>query len=300
MFGRVFGFLLLVTLFISSATMAETQFKGLRPGPPAQKYLLPNEAEKGKEAQAVIPEGAKRIDLPEFNTYAVVWFPKNYAQLKDHRALFILHGSFGNAYMGIYHQLAMAKKYGLGLISLQWWRGGNQYMEPQAIEAALFKVNRILAKDYPINPLQTGLETFSRSGSISYEIAYWNKALRHPLYKLIIVQSGGIPPDNPRALVKDMLAGNKGAKPLKDDAFFMYCGEKDREWGTQQCTMMRNAQKVIGKLGGSVVRLIDDPNGGHGGLHNTPAYFESAMQTFIARTTLKASKPDDNCCTVRR
>ena len=238
---------------------------GQRLGPPEKKHALPNEAQDTQEGQYVLSKGAKRLDLGKFNTYAVYWFPKNYAKLDHHQVMFVLSGTMGNAYESVYHQIQWAKENGYGVIALQWWVGGDTYLEPQVVEAAFTQARQTLSATYPINPKQMALETFSRSGSISYEIAYWNKHLKHPPYQLILVQSGGIPNDHPRPLIKDMIAGQLGPKPLSGSRFFMYCGMKDKEWGPQMCTNMHTAETILTNAGGKVVYFIEDPNGGHGG-----------------------------------
>lgn len=251
---------------------------------PVRVHLPPEQAQEGKEAKTVLAAGARRIDLRDFQTYGVVWFPENFAQQKDRRVLFVLHGSSGNAYQGIYHQLEKARKNGYGLISLQWWRGGDRYMEPRQVEAALYKLWMSVQKQYAPDSERIALETFSRSGAISLEIAYWNQKLNHPHYQLIVVQSGGVPPENPRPLIAKMIAGDLGKDLLTGYRFFMYCGRKDQEWGETMCRNVHYTQKIIQSQGGTVVRLIDDPNGDHGGLHRTPAHAESATQAFLSAT----------------
>ena len=253
-------------------------------GPPQKKHALPNEAQNSMEGQTVLAQGAKRLDLGQYNTYAVYWFPPNYAKLDHHRVMFVLSGTMGNAYEGVYHQLAWAKQHGYGVIALQWWMGGDTYLEPKVIESAFTTARQQLAKTYPINTQQMALETFSRSGSISYEIAYWNHQLKHPAYRLILVQSGGIPEEHPRPLITKMIAGQLGPKPLSGDRFFMYCGMKDNEWGAQMCAQMHHAETILTQAGGRVIYFIEDPNGGHGGMHNVKAHSDTATAAFLLAT----------------
>ncbi len=253
-------------------------------GAPKKKHALPHEAQNSEEGQYVLARGAKRLDLGQFNTYAVYWFPPNYAKLDHHRVLFVLSGTMGNAYEGVYHQLAWAKQHGYGVIALQWWIGGDTYLEPQVIESAFTLARTELSKAYPINPKQLALETFSRSGSISYEIAYWNKHLKHPPYQLILVQSGGIPEQHPRPLITSMINGQLGPKPLSGVRFFMYCGMKDSEWGPQMCANMHNAETILTNAGGKVITFIEDANGGHGGMHNVKAHSDAATAAFLMAT----------------
>lgn len=237
------------------------------------------------EAPKVLPQGARVLNLPTDKTFAVLWFPKKF-QSSAHRALFILHGGRGNAYSGILHQLNMAKRYGYGLVSLQYRLENGQYLEPKQIYDIFSRLMPYLSKEYGVQSQYTALETYSRSASLSYELAYWDNVTHNSLFKLIISQSGGIPAHNPRPLIRQMLEGKLGDAPLKGARFFLYCGERDQEWGNAMCENVRHAKKVIESEGGTVIRFVDDPVGGHGGLHQTPRHFQSAVDAFMAATPL--------------
>lgn len=247
-------------------------------------------SERAPEAHPVLAQGAEVLNLKKFKTYAVVWFPVNYKKFSPRRTLFTLHGSHGNAYMGIEHQLKMARKYHYGLVSLQWWRGAEHYMQPQQIYEAFGELTPFLVSHYGMDASRVGLETFSRSASLSYELAYWDHVKGVQLFKLIIAQSGGIPREDfgpgghPRPLIAKMLQGELGPKPLAGERFFLYCGQKDHEWGLRMCDSVRHAKEVIEAEGGTVIRFIDDPNGDHGGMHNIPRHFQSSVDAFLAAT----------------
>jgi len=256
-----------------------------RQGNSQHKTYQPNEAQDSTEGKAVLAAGAQRVDLSEFGSYGVVWFPKGFDKLSNRRVMFVIHGSNGNAYAGVYHQLAQAQKHKYGIIALQWWKGANNYMDSKMTEASLYKLYTKMAERYAINPNQLGLETFSRSAAQALETTYWNNQLGHPHYKLVVLQSGGVPPLNPMPLTQTLMSDNTVKNQFVGYKFFLYCGRKDEEWGEKMCEHVHNSEKIIKRQGGTVVRLIDDPNRGHGGMHQTPVYTDAETQAFLSATS---------------
>ncbi len=163
------------------------------------------------EAQAALAQGAQIIELPAEGSFALAWFPPDYRGQIPRRLLYVLHGDgsegqTGNAYEALLKSLPMAKKYGYGLVSLQWRRTGDMFMDARDVQRVLANMLPSLVARYGVFPNRVGLETAGRSAELSYEVAYWDKLSKRNLFRLIIAQSGGVSAENPRPIPARLLA----------------------------------------------------------------------------------------------
>lgn len=163
------------------------------------------------DARAALDQGAQILELPADGSFAVAWFPPGYRKQTPRRLLYVLHGDgsegqTGTAYEALLQNLPMAKKYGYGLVALQWRRTGDVFMDARDVQRVLSDMLPSLMTRYGVFPHMVGLETSGRSAEMAYEIAYWDKLSKRNLFRLIIAQSGGVPLENARPILARLLA----------------------------------------------------------------------------------------------
>lgn len=160
----------------------------------------------------------------------------------DVPVMILLHGTNGTAYLSLHDELPMAKDLGYALIALQWHnRQSDHYMQP-----------------HELNRQHQGLIDF------------------------VVAQAGGIRNGKKATpFYEALIQGKYGASPFADIDFFLYCGEKDEQWGAAMCEHMDEAQKLVTQYGGHVVRFVRDPNGGHMGYKLNPQLQNEAMTFFL-------------------
>lgn len=237
----------------------------------------------------VIARGAFVVDFPDADRFAVFYIPSR-ASLEN--VMILLHGSGGTAYDEVADEIDMADKYGYAVIGIQWLdKRSGAYDTARKINGIIDRSLRFIKKEYGVTPGRLALCGFSRGSAVSYEVAYLCKNAVRKI-DLVIAHSGGIPYDNvvapgegdrPGKFYSELTSGRLGPECLSGINFFLYAGEKDEEWGRTMAGYMRYTADVIGKNGGTVVRLIIDPDGRHAGYRLNEEYHKDAVLYFLGR-----------------
>lgn len=236
--------------------------------------------------QTMMNAGARVVNLDAKGTFFLVWVPDGYSELDQRRVMVAVHGSDGTAYAQAEHELEMARRYGYAIVGIQWWLGRPEvYLSPSEMYPVVDVALRYMKLKYDSELDKVCYEGFSRGSANSYEVTFWDRYIGTNYFSLTVSHSGGIPPDQLTPFFKELLSGKYGSSPFQGTHFFMYCGMKDEEWGIQQCCNMRFTKGIIEQYGAKIERFIEDPNGSHGGYHNTAEYHESAIQIFIGLTS---------------
>ncbi len=233
-------------------------------------------SENDKKAQTLLDSGAYVLNISNPNTFAVVWEPKT----KPTRLLVLLHGTDGKAYYEVADELSEAQKHSYTLVGLQWFnKESKTYMTASQIMSALNPVLEYLKTQKGITPQIYVLHGFSRGSAVSYEVTHLDQNDKN-WFTGTANMSGGIPINskieaksaNPSAdlFFSKLNAGTLGSSAYNNHHFFMYCGMKDEEWGTEMCEQFQNARKLMEGSGGIVDIFIADPSGKHMGFRSNP------------------------------
>ena len=237
------------------------------------------------QMMAILDVGARVVNLVDLGTFFALWVPDDYGTREPKRVLVLMHGTDGSAYAEISDELDLAQTHGYALVSIQWWKGlPDAYYTALQTYSVIELALRYMADVYETDPHKAALVAFSRGSAQSFEITYWDRALKNECFTLTISHSGGIPTDCPPPFIQSLLACEFGGEPFDGARFFLYCGMKDEEWGIRQCIQMRNAEQIVTAYGGIVEEFIEDPDGLHLGYRLDPTWHEAGIDAFLRLT----------------
>ncbi len=230
--------------------------------------------------QYATDSGAVAKASSDGNTFYLQWFPTG-GTPNSHPLLVTIHGTAGTAFDEFYlwHKYAAAK--GVGIIAIQWYKGysllpPNDYVDDitlyKYIDTALTRIQ------YPSN--RALFHGFSRGSAISYAIAFRDVQPPKGKHYFCTIMSNSGRPDSTYYLYAQINSGTYGHTFYNGKQWGMFCGGQDPGIETR-CQAMYNAELWVEANNGIVGLFIDDPNLGHGGFHQTPAYIDSALNFYL-------------------
>lgn len=239
----------------------------------------------------VSAQGVKVVNLPEEESYAVYWQPE---KMQQGRIMVLVHGTDGTPYAEVKDELEFGAKYGYAVLGILWQNPRTKsYATATQVYRIIHKALQHVKEKYGNDLSRVAYVGFSRGSAVSYETT-WLDRQGYKYFDLTISHSGGIPTtlsvtptdtsSNPDVFFSNLTYGKLGANPLAGTKFFLYCGEKDEQWGLEMCKQFDNANSLIQNNGGTVVEFIRDANGTHGGYRATSAYHEKGVSQFISAT----------------
>ena len=189
------------------------------------------------------------------------WKPAEGAE----RWIVSLHGTGGNARREIeVWQKSLAGRR-IGVVALQWWLGGENYLTPRDLYREIDQTLRKLS----IEPGQALLHGFSRGSANLYAVAAMDRGQGgRRLFPLYVASSGGVALDFPPT--RAILEGRLGPRPLEGSRWVTACGGRDPNAERDGCPGMRRTAEWLRQQGAQVVLAIEDPNGPHGALQADP------------------------------
>lgn len=226
--------------------------------------------EDGVRYEYAVAQGARTLPSPDGRTFYVLWLPKNAKTV-----IVTLHGSFSYAYDEFYLWHPHAQSRGYGILAVQWWlgTGPDDYLTPKQVYAL---VSPIL-KRHDFGKGRVILHGFSRGSANTYAITFLDRSSGNRFFGMTIANSGSWEDDFPpnRAIAK------RGAEALAGTRWFLWCGQLDPQPMTG-CPAMRRTKEKIRRHGGSVLQLVEDPAGDHGGFHRRGDNVERALDVFAS------------------
>ena len=232
---------------------------------PSAAAALFERAKQGRryaEAEALRPQILPTADGQSF---VVVWKPRNET---PSRWIVSLHGSRGFATDDLATWHPHLANRNLGLICLQWWKGGGDtagnYLTPRQIYAELDGTLRKLG----VVPGAVVLHGFSRGSANSYALAAIDAGLGRRYFDFIVASSGGLGLDYPPT--RDIALGKFGDRPLHGTRWVTVAGARDQHPERDGIAGMRRAGKWLGEQGAEIVAALEDPDYGHGALVLNP------------------------------
>lgn len=234
-------------------------------------------------------KNVKVFNLPEEESFFALYTP---ASVQKNRVMVVVHGTDGTPYEEIKDEVDYADQYGYIVLGIQWLnKTSGAYASPKSVYRIITKALDHLKRTTGNDLSRVAMVGFSRGSAISYEVT-WRDLQSRRLFDLTVSHSGGIPTvlpvappvDDPGIYYNALTNGTLGSTSMSGSKFFLYCGEKDEQWGAEMCQKVNNAKTLIEKNGGSVVKLIDDPVGKHAGYRMNPSYHTAGVQAFIDAT----------------
>ncbi len=240
--------------------------------------------------------GARVINLPDEETFFVLWLPEAFTAQADRRVLVALHGTGGYAYAEVDAEQEMAAEYQHGVVALQWFLGPSaypdHYLEPNTVHDLIDLALLFMETRYGAQPQRSAYVGFSRGSAISYEVTFWDRRKQTDYFALTISHSGGVNPEGHRPFFDDLVAGSYGSEPFAGTHFYMYCSQHDEQWPNPvpgepsvMVDYMTHARDLMSTYGAEIERFICDADstasGGHAGYRN-PAhdFHETAITTW--------------------
>ncbi|MBS4097136.1 MAG: hypothetical protein KGZ83_09930 [Sulfuricella sp.] len=238
----------------------------------------------------VASQGMKVINLPDEESYAVYWQPSS---MQQGRVMVAVHGTDGTPYAELKDEIEFGTKYGYAVLGILWQNQRTKsYYSATQVYRIIHKALQHVKERYGNDLSRVAYVGFSRGSAVSYETTYLDR-MGYRYFDLTISHSGGIPTSlavaptsssDPDLFFSNLTYGRLGSNPLAGTKFFLYCGEKDEQWGTEMCKQFDNANSLIQKNGGTVVEFIRDADGTHAGYRANSAYHEKGVSQFISAT----------------
>lgn len=189
-----------------------------------------------------------------------------------------IHGHAGWATNEFYLWHSYAKERGYGIVALQWWFGeGERYQDYYAPNEVNRELSIILGGE-GARPERVLFHGFSRGSANSYAVVAYDRNGGEGYYGLAIANAGKPGLDFPGNV--DIESGTLGPQPLAGTRWVTFCGGKDEHPDRDGCQGMRAAAAWIERYGGTVLKVMEDPEADHGGFHRNPANTNAALDVF--------------------
>lgn len=210
------------------------------------------------------------------------------------RTIVSLHGTDGTAYASIHDEMEAAESMQSTIIAIQWLDFKNgAYADTNHIEAVIDAAYNILQDTLNGKNVLMG---FSRGSAMIFKVAA-DDAANKKRFVGVVANSGGIPENGlieqrnattPKDEMYTFYSALNTGTAQKDlftgQHFFLYCGMKDEQWGTEMCDMMNRANTLVPNYGGTIDVFIQDAEGGHMGLTRTATNYEQFL-TWLKQIT---------------
>ncbi|WP_284615331.1 hypothetical protein [Aquabacterium humicola] len=208
-----------------------------------------------------------------------------------------LSGHNGWAHDGIYLWHPYAEKHGYAILSLQWWFGQGEAIDDYYRPEQMYPLIATLLAAEGVAPGKVFFNGFSRGSANSYAMAALDNAASGSRYfGLVLSNAGGVAANYPPN--QQIAAGAYGGQPFKGMQWTMYCGEKDPDPAINGCPAMRAARDWVTGYGATVLQLIEDPNGDHGGFMLNAANVDAVLATYasvLAKVSNVLSNAESDC-----
>lgn len=213
--------------------------------------------------------------------------PKGQNSKQPRKIIFSLpgHGSTAKQDYAAWQSHIISGDYALA--SVGWWDGEGEkttdYLRPDEVLAAIrafLDTYGYAADDFVV------LEGFSRGSANTYAVKAYDVVSGHPVIDAVISASGKYQKDFP--LTPDQ-STYSGGRLYQGVPWILACGAKDDNPTRDGCEGMTETKTYLTGMGANVLKLLEDPNGGHGAFHQSP--LKLPEQAFKLLDTLPAANP---------
>lgn len=264
-----------VTSMTSVTSTTSSTARGQSPGGVALLQLARQRS--GAAARTVEGKGATTTLTSDGLSFAVVWLPASCtADPANCDVIASIHGHGGWAFEDMAAWLPHVAGRNIGIVSLQWYYGGDEstagYATPDAMYAEL---SELLAR-LGIKPGNAMFHGFSRGSANIYALAALDRQ-DHKWARLYVANAGGAQMDYPPT--GKVASGTYGELPFAGAAWMTFCGGQDPEPQRDGCPAMRRTGDWLRSLGATVTAR-EDATADHGGFHRVAANARAALDLF--------------------
>lgn len=238
-------------------------------------------------AASVLASGAKILQLPEFETFATYWLPKD---KKAERVLVLLHDQGGNAYEELAGELALAEANGYGLLAFQWQnKTTGTYQSAGQVYRGISVVFDWF-DEQGVQPKVRALSGIGLGSTASFEVLSLDRTGRR-FFAGVVNASGGIPIDGiinsavstrPDPFFVSLIVGQAASDLYAGVRFHMYCGRQDESVNPKTCDEMNHAQSLAIKYGGKVDAFVTSETLGKRGLRADTVLSSALTEWFLS------------------
>ncbi|MBI4341781.1 MAG: hypothetical protein HY599_00265 [Candidatus Omnitrophica bacterium] len=241
-----------------------------------KQLLLWAKAMNADRYQFALDEGAQILPTSDGRSFCLLWYPIPLRTVSPKPPLIVtLHGHRSFAFDEFFLWQPYAERHGYGVLAVQWWLGGGDdardYYAPQELYPLLAKI----LKDEQIDPGTAILHGFSRGAANTYALTALDRASGAARFGLTIANAGGVSSDFPPN--EQIGQGVFGEQAFAGTHWVLFCGGLDPHPERDGCPAMRRTADWLTGLGGTIDRLIEDPQAKHGGFHRTAAHVNAAL-----------------------
>jgi len=225
-----------------------------------------------------VNQGARFVLTPDKKSFLIIWYPPGRKAPDMPPVIFTLHGHGSYALDEFYLWHAAAAKRGYGIIALQWWLGKGETAQDYYLPNEIYRTFDQISRIERLLPSRNLLHGFSRGSANCYGVTAFDRHTRKNLFLLTIANAGKAGSDFPVNI--EISKGRFGKKPFENSHWVMYAGGKDPHPERDGILGMREAERWVTSLGGTVDAFIGDSDGDHGGFHRNPENMEAALDVF--------------------
>jgi len=271
-------------LFLISAFLASN---GLAAEVPEHPLLEQAKRECAQRMRYALDNGARVELTSDGKSFYVLWLPENTDPANPPPMIVTIHGHGSWAFDEFYLWHKAAKDRGYGILTIQWWLGKGERFQDYLVPREIYRLIEEVLKRERAKPGTALFHGFSRGSANCYAVAALDRQTGNDYFALIVANAGkpglDFPPNS------DIEQGKFGPEPLKGTHWVTFAGGQDPNPERSGIYGMREAAEWIRKYGGTVDRMIEDANSGHGGFHRNAKNMDAALEVFEAR--LKKTPP---------
>lgn len=234
--------------------------------------------ERMPRVQYALANGVQVTLTSDGKSYYILWLPKGYDFDNLPPMVVTIHGHDGYAFEDFYVWHHFLQERGYGLLAIQWWLGTGEKISDYLLPNEIYRVIDEVFHKLRLKPGTALLHGFSRGSANIYAVAAMDRSTKNDYFALFIANSGQASLDYPPT--QEVEQGRFGNKPFSGSHWVTFAGAKDTNPDRDGVSAMRKTADWIRSLGGSVDRVIEDPDSGHGGFHQNPKNTNAALDIF--------------------
>ncbi len=257
---------------------------------PGQAQQLLDRARQANPAryQFAMDRGAEVLATSDGRSFYLLWHPPGAAVGKT-PLIATLHGSSSWAFDEFFLWYEAARGAGYGVLAFQWWFGAGEDNEAYYPNDVLHAELRAALRKTGIAEGTVLLHGFSRGSSNIYGVAALDRRAQDRFFGMVIANSGGASANFPPNVA--ISGGTYGYNILSGTYWTMYCGGRDPNPDRDGCPAMHRTAEWVGRYGGVLDLFLEDPEGVHGGFHQTPVHLQAALEAFRRNQDLRRIAP---------
>lgn len=211
--------------------------------------------------------------------YFIVGLPQGHTRQSPRKIIFSLpgHGSTAEQDFEAWKPQISDRDYALA--SLNWWHGeGEKITDYSTPDVVLAQIKGFL-ESYGYTPSDfVVLEGFSRGSANTYSVKAYDIMSDVPVIDAVISASGKYQSDFP--LTPEQSRHHQG-KLYAGVPWILACGDKDPNPSRDGCDGMNETKNYLTSQGAQILKVLSDPNGGHGAFHKSSLKLASQALTLL-------------------